>query len=170
MRGLPVAKGFAQTLAHLMDSGLGQQSQAHLAVADMKIECPGPMPTQSLIAFEELFDMPALGVMDGEILYFIAIGGGAKRFIKIIGWPFSAALGETIVRFRATAVLEPKGGFSGGIAGPAGNKAFRGQSLALDFWRVVRRHGHQQLKGGLQMNVIEEFARIMLAISQHQRG
>src|SRR6516162_5810291 len=65
-----------------------------------------------------------------------------------MGWPFSAALGETIVRFRATAVLEPKGGFSGGIAGPAGNKAFRGQSLAMDFWRVVRRHGHQQFKGG----------------------
>jgi len=43
---------------------LGQQGHTHLSVADVEIERTGPMPTQGLVEFKKLFDMPALWIMD----------------------------------------------------------------------------------------------------------
>jgi hypothetical protein len=58
-----------------VNGSLSQQRHSHLPVADVEIERAGPMPTKGLIEFEELLDMPALGIMDGEILYFVTVGG-----------------------------------------------------------------------------------------------
>jgi len=63
------------------------------------------------------------------------------------------------------AVLQAKWFFSGGIASPARIKV---QSLAMEFWRALCWHGQQQFKGGLKMNLIDQFGAVMLGVSQHQ--
>ena len=40
VRGIPARKGAAQTLAHLVDGCLSQQSHSHLSVADIEIDVP----------------------------------------------------------------------------------------------------------------------------------
>jgi hypothetical protein len=36
--------------------------------------------------------------------------------------------------------------------------------LVMEFWRVLRRHRHEQFKGGLKMDVIDQFGAVMLAV------
>src|SRR4029077_3942768 len=124
----------------------------------------GPMPTQGLVEFEKLFDMPALGIMNSRILDFVTVDGGQEGFEIMILWPFTVALNETVIRLWAAAMLEAKRFLSGGIASPPAMKALRPQSLVMEFWRVLRGHRHEQFKGGLEMDVIEELGRVMLAV------
>src|SRR5208282_3319800 len=49
VRGIPLRKGFAQSLTHLVNSGLGHQGHGHLSVTDVEVERTGPMPTQGLV-------------------------------------------------------------------------------------------------------------------------
>ena len=39
-------------------SRLGHQRHGHLSVTDVEVEGTSPMPTQGLVEFEKLFDMP----------------------------------------------------------------------------------------------------------------
>jgi hypothetical protein len=80
VRGIPARKGVPELLTHLVDCGLSHQSHSHLSVANIKIERTGPMPTQGLVKFKKLFDMPAFWIMEGQILYFITIGSGQEGF------------------------------------------------------------------------------------------
>ena len=78
MGGVPLTEGLAQTLTHLVDGSLSQQRHSHLPVANIEVERAGPMPPKGPIEFEELLDMPALGIMDGEILKFVTVSGSQK--------------------------------------------------------------------------------------------
>jgi hypothetical protein len=62
--GVPLAEGLTQTLTHLVDGSLSQQRHSHVPVADVEVKRAGPMPTKGLIEFEELLNMPALGIVD----------------------------------------------------------------------------------------------------------
>ena len=66
--GIPLRKRAAESLAHLMNGSLSHQSHSHLSVADIEIERTGPMPTQGLVKFKKLFDVPALWIMERQIL------------------------------------------------------------------------------------------------------
>lgn len=66
------------------------------------------MPTQGLVEFEKLFDMPALGIMNSQILDFVTVDGGQEGFEIMILWPFTVALNETVIRLWAAAMLEAK--------------------------------------------------------------
>src|ERR1700756_979381 len=68
VRGIPVRKRAAEPLAYLGDGRLSHQSHRHLSVADIEIERTGPMPTQGLVKFKKLFHMPALWIVEREIL------------------------------------------------------------------------------------------------------
>ena len=103
-----MTKGFAQSLTHLVNSGLGQQRQGHLTVADVEIKRTGSMPTQGLVEFEKLFDIPALWIVNSQILDFVAVNGGQEGFEIIILWPFTVALNETVIRLWAAALIEAK--------------------------------------------------------------
>src|SRR6266403_5011794 len=76
--GVPLAKGLPQTLTHLVDGSVSQQRHSHLPVADVEIERAGTMPTKGLIEFEKFLDMPTLGIVDGEILDFVTVGGSQE--------------------------------------------------------------------------------------------
>jgi hypothetical protein len=78
MGGVPLREGLAQALTHLVNGSLSQQRHSHLPVTDVEVERAGPMPPKGLIEFEELLDMPALGLMDGEILNFVTVSGSQK--------------------------------------------------------------------------------------------
>src|ERR1700693_968662 len=53
--GVPLAKGLAQPMTHLVNGRLSQQRHAHLSVADIEIKGPGPLPAKGLVEFEKLF-------------------------------------------------------------------------------------------------------------------
>ena len=65
MRSVPTRHGLPEPLAELRKGRLGDQGQAHLPVADMEVEGAGPLPPERLMDAEELFDVPALGVIAG---------------------------------------------------------------------------------------------------------
>ena len=85
MRGIPLRKRLAQSLTYLVNSRLVEdQCHGHLSVTDVEVEGTSPMPTQGLVEFEKLFDMPALWVMNGQILDFVTVDGGQEGFEIII--------------------------------------------------------------------------------------
>jgi hypothetical protein len=88
------------------------------------------MPTQGLIEFEKLFDMPALWIVNSQVLDFVTVGGGKEGFKIIILWPFAIALNETVIGLWAATMLQAKSFLGGGIAGPSASKSFRSQSLS----------------------------------------
>ena len=57
MHCIPRLVGGAEALAELVDEGLGQQRQGHLAIADIEVERAGRLPTQGLVELEELFGL-----------------------------------------------------------------------------------------------------------------
>ena len=117
-----------------------------------------------VVEFEKLFDMPALWVMNGQILDFVTVDGGQEGFEIIILWSFTVTLNETVIRLWAAALFEAKRLLGGGIASPPAIKALRAQSLVTEFGRVLRRHRHEQFKGGFKVDVIEQFGGVMLAV------
>ena len=96
LRGIPLRKGLTQSLAHLVNRSLGHQCHGHLSVTDVEVERTSPMPTEGLVEFEKLFDMPALWIMNGQILDFVTVGGGQEGFEMIILWSFTVTLNETV--------------------------------------------------------------------------
>ena len=114
MRGIPLRKRLAQSLTHLVNSRLGHQCHGHLSVTDVEVEGTSPMPTQGLVEFEKLFDMPALWVMNGQILDFVTVDGGQEGFEIIILWSFTVTLNETVIRLWAAALFEAKRLLGGG--------------------------------------------------------
>ena len=158
------ASGLAQSLTHLMNGRLGQEGHAHLSITDVEIEGPGPLPAKGLVELKKFFDMPALWIMDREILDFVSIDGREKRFKIIILRPFSVALNKAVIRLLAAAVAQAKGFLGRGITGPAAVKALRVKGLGTEFGCVLRWHRDQQFKRGLQMNVINQFGGVMLAV------
>ena len=67
-------KGFAQSSAHLVNGRLGHQGHGHLSITDVEVKRTSPMPAQGLVKFEKLFEMPALWIMNREILDFVTVG------------------------------------------------------------------------------------------------
>ena len=108
--------------------------------------------------------MPALWIMDSQILDFVTVGGGYEGFEIIILWSFTITLNETVIRLWAAALFEAKRLLGGGIASPPAIEALRVESLVTEFRRVLRRHRHEQFKRGFQVDVIKQFGGVMLAV------
>src|ERR1700738_601234 len=70
VRGIPVRKGFAQSLTHLVNSRLGHQGHGHLSVTDVEVERTGPMPTQGLVEFYKIFATTGLWIMTHQSFEF----------------------------------------------------------------------------------------------------
>ncbi len=91
---VPAGPRCSQALAQLVKRGLGNQSEAHVALADISIEGAGPLPAQGLMDIEELFDVPELGEMQGEIVNFGGVAGAQKRLVIERVGRFSGALDD----------------------------------------------------------------------------
>jgi hypothetical protein len=94
-----------------------------LSITDVEVEGPSPMPTQGLVEFEKLFEMPALWIMNREILDFVTVGRGQEGFEIVILGSFTVTLNETVIRIWAPALLEAKRLLGRGVASPPAMKA-----------------------------------------------
>lgn len=167
VKAIPLAEGFSEALAQLVNGGLGEQSHGHLSVADVEVEGSSALPAESLIEFEELLDMPALGIGDGEILDFIAIGRGQERLVVIVLWALSAALNESIARLAGAAVAHVEGSFGSRIASPSGMEGIRLEVLAAGSGRWGW-HGHEQIEGGFFADLVDEFGAVVFAVGHYE--
>jgi hypothetical protein len=59
---IPLDEGRASALAQPVNDGLGDQYRREMAVTNVQVERAGTVPTQCLIEFEELLDMPCARV------------------------------------------------------------------------------------------------------------
>ena len=121
------------------------------------------MPTQGLVEFEKLFDMPALWIMNGQILDFVTIGSGQEGFEIIILWSFTVTLNETEIRLWAAALCEAKRLLGGGIASPPAIEA-PSSELGSGVWANFAAASGPAIQRGLQVDVIEQFGGVMLAV------
>lgn len=167
VEGIPLAEGFSEALAQLVNGGLGEQSHGHLSVADVEIEGSGALPAEGLIEFEEFFDMPALGIGNGEILDFIAIGSGQERLVVIVLGALSAALNESIARLAGTAVAHAEGRFGSRIASPSRMEGICLEVFAAGFGRRGW-HGHEQIEAGFFADPVDEFGAVMFAVGHYE--
>ena len=168
MARIPLGKWLTQTLAELMDEGLGHQGQAHLPGANIQIECAGSFPTQVLLEAEELLNVPAVGKIPGQGGHLRTGPGASKAFEMIVLGPLAGALNITIARLDCgrAAGLEGLGG--NGEPGPMRLEVFRRERSisvleggGLSQWR-------QQVEGRVRPDVIEEFSREVLAVGDDE--
>ncbi len=73
-------QGGVENRLTMVNRRLGHQGHGHLSITDVEVEGPSPMPTQGLVEFEKLFEMPALWIMNREILDFVTVGSGQEGF------------------------------------------------------------------------------------------
>lgn len=63
-----------------------------MSVADVEIEGAAALPAEGLVELEELFHVPALGELAGQLLAG-RLGAGAQKALElIVGGPFTGAL------------------------------------------------------------------------------
>jgi hypothetical protein len=117
--GIPGGKGIAEALAELVACGLGNESRGHLAEANIEVHGAGALPAEVLIGIEELLDMPALRIMDGQVDDFVAITSGEECLMVEVGGAFPGPLDQLAVS-RFGVLLEVKGAMSGSPSRPPG--------------------------------------------------
>ena len=143
-----------------------------MAIADIEVERASPLPTQRLVEFEELLHMPALGVMDAQVCHLGAIGCGQERLeVEILGF-FSRALDDFIERafgFLCGVLAPGKRPLGGGKASPARSELAGGQLGVLFVALFLVGHGHQQIKRGFQLDLLDEISVEVFAIGHEQR-
>ena len=154
MGGFPGVEGGAESLSQGMEAGLSQEGEGHASVADVEVEGSGAFPAEGLIGVEEFFDVPALGVMDGEVLDLVAGGGGEEGLEAVVVASLSAALDDLVE--RGVAVLEAEGSRGGGEPGPSS-----GEGVGIEVGELLGGggsfgEGNHQVEGGLGEDVLEE--------------
>src|SRR6516225_1581796 len=77
--GVPARRGRGQPLAELIARRLSDQGHRHLAIADVEVAGPRPVPAQGLMGIEELLHVPPLGEFAGQLLDLIAVAGRQER-------------------------------------------------------------------------------------------
>jgi hypothetical protein len=75
---IPGGERMAEALAELVAGGLGDEGHRHLPEANIEVEGAGAFPAESLLGIEEFLDMPALGVVDGQVDDLVAIAGSEE--------------------------------------------------------------------------------------------
>ncbi len=144
--GVPDGAGIAEALVELMADGLGDERQGHLTESDVEVEGAGAFPAEGLIGVKELLDMPALGVVDGQVEDLVAIAGSAEGLVVEVGGSFPGALDELAVGGLGM-VLEVKGTMGGGPSRPARLKVLRGMAWSARARSCVWRMGTKRSKG-----------------------
>ena len=101
---VPARRGRGQPLAELIDRRLGDQRHRHLAVADVEIARPCPIPAQRLMGVEELLHMPSLGEVPGQLLDLVAVAGREEGVEAVFLRPLPLPL-DVLVERPGLAVL-----------------------------------------------------------------
>lgn len=94
--GVPAFEGLSDAVSDLVDKGLGHKGHGGLAVADVQVEGAGAFPSEGLIGVEELFDVPAFGIISGKGLDVVECGGGEKGFEVAFDLGFATTLYDLV--------------------------------------------------------------------------
>ena len=168
MGRIPARGRLAESWPQLRHDGLGQQGERHVAVSNVEVKGPGAVPAESLFGVEELFGVPTLGEVLGQGGDFLAVGGGQEGVELPLFGSFPETLDELNER-PASAPSELVRPFGGGVAGPVTGERLGRHGAQLPLEGRLVGHGHQQVEGGLFVNVIEQLGCEMFRIGQDER-
>ena len=168
MGGVPPGEGFAEPSAQLVEDRLGNQRHGHLPVTDIQIHGPRPAPSQGLMGVEELLYVPSLGIVRRDRLHFVPIRRREEGSELVLVRPLSSAMGKLKEGpcFTADHLV---GQFRGSEAGPPARELLSSGRAELLLERPSVFHRHQQLKGCVELDIVEQLRGEMFQIGQHQQ-
>lgn len=154
-------------MTQLVQDGLRDESHVHLGITDIKVHRAGTFPTQVLRGMEELFDVPSFWVVEREGLDFVSVGGAKESFEDMGVGGLTGALNELDQR-QVGEMVKVKRLFCGGPTDPRGGKgAGRNGAQCLLINRLIG-HGDEQVEKRVFPDVLEQFARPVFGIGEHQ--
>lgn len=139
---IPGGKGIAESLAELVAYSLGNESGGHLAEADIEVHGASALPAERLVGIEELLDVPALRIIDGQVDDLVAITSGKEGLEMEVGGAFSGPLDQLAVG-RFGVLLEVERAMSGCPSRPPGLELLLRDSLERSGQALGVAHGHQ---------------------------
>ena len=119
------------------------------------------------MGIEELLDMPSFGIIECQGVHFIPIGCGKKGPETVRIRSLSASLDELENR-PGVAASHFIRKFCGGEACPAAGELFGRNGTQLLSQRANVFHGHQEVEGRVELNVVEQLSRKMFHVGQHR--
>lgn len=156
-----------ETLTQLVQGGLRDERHVHLGITDIKVHRAGMFPTQVLRGMEEFFDVPSFWVVEREGLDFISVGGAKEGFEDMGVGGLTGALNELDQR-QVGEMVKVKGLFCGGPTDPRGGEgAGRNGAQCLLIGGLIG-HGDKQVEKRVFPDVLEQFARPVFGIGEHQ--
>ena len=126
MASIPGCERISESFTQLIGNSLSNKGHRHLAKSDIEVQGAGSFPAEILVGIEEFLDVPSLGIMDTEVQDFVAIMSGKESIVLEVGWIFSGALNELVIRGFGE-ILEAKGEVSCGPSCPMALEICRGQ-------------------------------------------
>src|SRR5262249_3385550 len=117
----------------------------------------------------ELFGMPAFLIIERESIHFIPVVGAQEGVERPIATAFTGALHEDRER-PGLAALETEGELGGRKSCPTRGKPGRIQELELAAKGWLDDEGHQEVKTGTLVHLINQFGGEMFGVGQDQRA
>jgi len=150
----------------LVDDRLGEERHGHMAIADVEVVRTSPIPSEGLIGVEKLLNVPAFGIVTSESVGFIVVSRGQEGLESPVGWMLPQALHE-LKKGLPLRVGKLEGQLGSGKASPMPAEAFRRDEGELFAHSRLHRHGHQQVKLRVLVDLIEEVLGEVLGVGQH---
>ncbi len=152
-----------------MDDRRGEERHGHMAIADVEVGRPSPVPSEGLIGVEKRRNVPSFGRVTGERLGCIVVSRGQEGLAS----PGVGMLPQSLNARQAgmrVSVGELAGPLGSGTASPTPHAACRrdeGELLAHSGWH---RHGNQPVKRRVLVDLREECLGAGLCVGQDQHA
>ena len=140
-----------------------------MAIADVEVVRASPVPSEGLIGVEKLLNVPSFGIVTGESIGFIVVSSGQECLESPVVGMLPQSLHE-LKEGRRVSVGELAGQLGSGKASPTSHEACRRDEGELLAHSGVHRHGHQQVKLRVLVDLIEEFLGEVLCVGQDQHA
>src|SRR6266478_1281877 len=111
----------------------------------------------------------SFGIVTGESIGFIGVSSGQECLESPVVWMLPQSLNE-LKEGRRLRVGELEGQLGRGKASPTPHKAFRREEGELFAHSGLHRHGNQQVKLRVLVDLIEEFLGEVLCVGQDQHA
>ena len=167
--GFSCRRGFTESCAQLVDDRLGEERHSHRAIADVEVVRTSPVPSEGLIGVEKLLNGPSLRRVTGESIGFIGVSSGQECLESPVVGMLPQSLNELKEgrRLRVGALEGPRGS---GKASPTPHEACRRDEDELFAHSGLQRHGNQQVKLRVLVDLIEECLGAVLCVGQDQHA
>ena len=140
-----------------------------MAIADVEVVRTSSVPSEGLIGVEKFLNVLSFGVVTGESIGFIVVSRGQECLESPVVWMLPQSLNELNAGMRVS-VGELEGQLGSGKASPTPHEAFRREESELFAHSGLHRHGHQQVKLRVLVDLIEEFLGEVLCVGQDQHA